>query len=141
MPLQSNKGKSFQGSIVLGKGFILTQEEALALIHKDPRNKEVLFPYLNGDDLNNDPEQKPSRWVINFFDWEEEKAKTYPDCYEIVEKLVKPERQRWKKDNDGNDILGTYALRKPLPQKWWIYGSKSPALYNAISDANLGFRS
>ena len=134
MPLQSNKGKSFQGSIVLGKGFILTQEEALALIHKDPRNKEVLFPYLNGDDLNNDPEQKPSRWVINFFDWDEEKAKTYPDCYEIVEKLVKPERQRWKKDNDGNDILGTYALRKPLPQKWWIYGEKRPALYNAISE-------
>ena len=134
MPLQSNKGKSFQGSIVLGKGFILTSEEALALIHKDPRNKEVLFPYLNGDDLNNDPEQKPSRWVINFFDWDEEKAKTYPDCYEIVEKLVKPERQRWKKDNDGNDILGTYALRKPLPQKWWIYGEKRPALYNAISE-------
>jgi hypothetical protein len=134
MPLLSNKGKSFQGSIVLGKGFVLSIEKAKELIKKDPRNKDVLFPYLNGDDLNNDPEQKPSRWVINFFDWDEEKAKTYPDCYEIVEKLVKPERQRWKKDNEDNDIVGTYALRKPLPQKWWIYGEKRPALYNAISE-------
>ncbi len=134
MPLLSNKGKSFQGSIVLGKGFILTTEEAENLIKKDPRNKDVIFPYLNGDDLNNDSEQKPSRWVINFFDWDEEKAKTYPDCYQIIEKLVKPERQRWKIDNRGNEIVGTFALRKPLPQKWWIYGEKRPALYNAISE-------
>ncbi|NBL65974.1 hypothetical protein GV828_12265 [Flavobacterium sp. NST-5] len=134
MPLLSNKGKSFQGSIVLGKGFILTTEEAENLIKNDPRNKDVIFPYLNGDDLNNDSEQKPSRWVINFFDWDEEKARTYPDCYQIIEKLVKPERQRWKIDNEGNEIVGTYALRKPLPQKWWIYGEKRPALYNAISE-------
>ncbi|MGJ1348599.1 type IIL restriction-modification enzyme MmeI [Sphingobacterium siyangense] len=134
MPLLSNRGKSFQGSIVLGKGFVLSTEQAEKLIKKDPRNKDVIFPYLNGDDLNNDPEQKPSRWVINFFDWDEEKAKTYPDCYEIIEKLVKPERQRWRKDNEGNEIDGTYALRKPLPQKWWIYGEKRPALYNAISE-------
>jgi len=134
MPLLSNKGKSFQGSIVLGKGFVLSTEKAKELIKKDSRNRDVLFPYLNGDDLNNDPEQKPSRWVINFFDWDEEKAKTYPDCYEIIEKLVKPERQRWKKDNQNSEIVGTYALRKPLPQKWWIYGEKRPALYNAISE-------
>ena len=132
-PLKQNAGKSFQGSIVLGKGFVLTPEEAEALIAKDPRNKEVLFPYLNGEDLNNDPEQKPSRWVINFFDWTEEKARTYPDCFEIVERLVKPERQRWKLDENGNEIVGTYALRKPLPQKWWIYGEKRPALYETIS--------
>ena len=132
-PLKQNADKSFQGSIVLGKGFVLTPEEAEVLITKDPRNKEVLFPYLNGDDLNNDAEQKPSRWVINFFDWTEEKARTYPDCFEIVERLVKPERQRWKLDEKGNEIVGTYALRKPLPQKWWIYGEKRPALYRAMS--------
>ena len=132
-PLKENAGKSFQGSIVLGKGFVLSSEEASELIKKDPRNKDVLFPYLNGEDLNNDPEQKPSRWVINFFDWDEEKAKTYPDCYAIVEKVVKPERQRWKTDENGKEIIGEYALRKPLPEKWWIYGEKRPGLYNAIS--------
>lgn len=134
MPLASNKGKSFIGSYVLGMGFVLSPEEAERLIKKDPRNKEVLFPYLNGDDLNNDPEQKPSRWVINFFDWDEERARSYPDCFEIVERLVKPERQRWKIDDGGNEIIGTYALRKPLPQKWWIYSEKRPALYSTISE-------
>lgn len=130
--LRVNECKSFQGSIVLGKGFVLETHEAEALIIKDPRNKDVLFPYLNGDDLNNSPAQRPSRWVINFFDWPEEKAKTYSDCYEIIERLVKPERQRWVLNKDGNENIGKYALRKPLPEKWWIYGEKRPALYQAI---------
>ena len=132
--LKQNEGKSFQGSIVLGKGFVLEPIEAELLIKKNPINKDVLFPYINGDDLNNSPSQNPSRWVINFFDWPEEKAKLYPDCYEIIEKLVKPERQRWALDKNGNEIVGEFALRKPLPEKWWIYGEKRPALYRTISN-------
>ena len=30
-------------------GFVLEPEEAQELIEKDPTNKEVLFPYLNGE--------------------------------------------------------------------------------------------
>jgi hypothetical protein len=56
--VKTNTKKSFQGNIVLRKGFVLTTEEAEALIIKDQRNKDVLFPYLNRDDLNNDPEQR-----------------------------------------------------------------------------------
>lgn len=66
--LAANTNKSFQGSIVLGMGFILEPEEAQKLLHKNPRNKDVLFPYLNGEDVNSRPDQSPSRWVINFFD-------------------------------------------------------------------------
>jgi len=123
--LIANAGKSFQGSIVLGMGFVVTEEEALAMIERDPKNKEVLFPYLNGKDLNTHPEQKPSRWVINFWDWPEEKAKEYEEPYRIVLEKVKPERQRRKPNGD-------YKLRKPLPQRWWQYADKRPALYHAI---------
>ncbi len=68
-PLKQNEGKSFQGSIVLGKGFILEPHDAEALIKGNSKYKDVLFPYLNGDDLNNNPDQNASRWVINFFDY------------------------------------------------------------------------
>ncbi|MFD1255228.1 type IIL restriction-modification enzyme MmeI [Mucilaginibacter terrae] len=118
-PLKANAKKSFQGSIVLGKGFIITSKEASALITKDPRNKNVLFPYLNGDDLNNDPKQKPSRWVINFFDWTEEEARTYPQCFEIVEQLVKPERML-QNDKGGKE-------------KWWQFLRPRSELYETIS--------
>jgi hypothetical protein len=124
--LTANAGKSFQGSIVLGMGFVLEPEEAQALIDQDPRNADVLFPYLNGEDLNSEPDQRPTRWVINFFDWDEERAMKYPDAYAIVREKVYPERTRLKPN-------GEFALRSPLPQKWWIYAEKRPALYRTIA--------
>lgn len=170
-PLKANQNQSFQGSIVLGKGFVLEPQQAQALMERNPRNKDVLFPYLNGEDLNSRPDQSPSRWVINFFDWplrrytedewadlpqdeqqellakleqgrtievappdyEKPVAADYPDCLEIVERDVKPERQRWKQDKGGNGIVGEYALRKPLPERWWHYAEKRPALYRTIA--------
>lgn len=132
-PLLLNDGKSYQGSIVLGLGFILDRISAELLLRKNEKNSEVIQPYLNGDDLNNSPNQAPSRYVINFKDWTEDKAKQYPDCYAIIESLVKPERQRWAKDENGKEIEGEYALRKPLPQKWWQHAEKRPALYSEIN--------
>ncbi len=126
LPLFANQGKSFQGSIVLGKGFILTEDEARKLIAKDPKNADVIFPYLNGDDLNSRPDQSPSRWVINFFDWPIEKAMEYEECFRRVEEKVKPERTRVNEK-------GNFVLRKPLPQRWWIYADKRTELYRTIA--------
>jgi hypothetical protein len=124
--LKANESKSFIGSFVLGMGFVLEPEEAQRLIEKDARNKDVLFPYLNGEDLNSRPDQSASRWVINFFDWPLEKAAEYADCFRIVEEKVKPERTR-KNEKDE------FVLRKPLPQRWWMYADKRPELYRTIS--------
>ncbi|NTV05709.1 MAG: N-6 DNA methylase [Chlorobiaceae bacterium] len=118
--LKQNEGKSFQGSIVLGKGFILELAEAEALIKKNPKNRDVLSPYLIGDDLNNNLDQSASRWVINFYNWpEEECRKKYPECFEIVERLVMPDRYRQKRE-----------IRKKL---WWQFAEKASRLYRSIS--------
>jgi hypothetical protein len=123
--LKANEGIAFQGSIVLGMGFVLTPDEAKRMLDADPKNADVIFPYLNGQDLNSDPEQRPSRWVINFWDWPEERAREYELPWKWIEEQVKPERQRRKPN-------GEYKLRKPLPQRWWQYAEKRPALYHAI---------
>ena len=135
-PLFSNNGKSYQGSIILGMGFVLEPEEADELIVEDPKNTDVIKPYLNGEDLNNNPTQNPSRFVINFQDWDEEVASRYPGPYYLINEKVKPERQRWKEDKEGNPIEGQYALRHPLPEKWWQHCEKRPALYKAASKKN-----
>ena len=67
--LQANEDRAFQGSNVFGLGFCLTPEEAGELIENDPRNKDVIFPYLDGDDFNSNHDQSPRRWIINFFNW------------------------------------------------------------------------
>ncbi|MBN3927173.1 DNA methyltransferase [Nostoc sp. NMS4] len=132
--LEINASKSFNGSKVYRQGFVLIPEEAQTLIEKDPINKDVLFPYLNGEDLNSRPDQSPSRWVINFKDYplnaehdddpKKPKGRPYasdfPDCLAIVEEKVKPER-------DKNN-------RKERRENWWHYGEKCPALYDAIAN-------
>jgi hypothetical protein len=117
--LVANEGIAFQGSIVLGLGFTMSPEEARRLIEKDARNREVLFPYINGEDLNQRPDCSASRWAINFRDWPLERAEEYPDCIERVRQLVKPERERNKRAN-YRDV-------------WWRYAEHRPGLYVAIA--------
>ena len=125
--LAENTGLAFIGCYVLGMGFVLDPDEAQEWIAADARNAEVLFPYLNGEDLNQRPDASASRWVVDFNDWSEERARAYVLPYHRLFDRVKPERQRRKPD-------GEYALRKPLPERWWQYGEKRPALRKAISD-------
>jgi hypothetical protein len=121
--LKANEGRAFIGSYVLGMGFVLTHDEAQRMLDADPRNADVIFPYLNGEDLNSDPEQRPSRWVINFWDWPEERARQYELPWKWIEERVRPERQRL------NDTNATGRRRK---QYWWQYGSDAKNLYHAI---------
>ncbi|MGA5541291.1 DNA methyltransferase [Mycobacterium sp. NPDC051198] len=124
--LLENAGITFQGCIVLGMGFILTPDEAHVWIEEDPRNSDVLFPYINGEDLNSRPDCSGSRWAIDFNDQTEEHARTYRLPYSRIAETVKPERQRTRPN-------GEYVQRKPLPQRWWQYAEKRPALRKAIA--------
>lgn len=120
--LPQNEGKAFIGDYVRGIGFVLEPEEAEALLAKDPRNRDCLFPYLNGEDLNSHPEQKPSRWVICFHDWPLERARQYPDLLRIVEERVKPERERLRGPGD-----------KRNREFWWQFGAYRTGMRQAIA--------
>jgi len=121
--LQANERCSFTGCKVYGQGFVITPEQAQSLIAKDTRSKDVLFPYLDGEDVNSRHDQSPSRCVINFFDWPLPKAKEFTDCFRVVENYVKPERMILRDTADG----------KRLKEKWWLYGRSRPELYGAIA--------
>lgn len=123
--LKENAGKSFEGSKPTGKGFLLKGDEATSLVEEDNSNSEVIYRYLNGRDLNSDPEQNPSRSIICFWDWSEPNSRRFNGPWSWIEKKVKPERQRQK-------VNGEFQLRSPLPQRWWQFGEKRPGLYHAI---------
>jgi len=116
--LQESAKRIYQGSIFLGEGFLLTSKEVDALIQVDPRNREVIFPVINGREINNAPDQIPQRSVINFHDWSEEKARTYPEPFRIVEELVKPVRSTQNRPRN-RDV-------------WWVYAEHRPGLTAAI---------
>ncbi|WP_326602819.1 Eco57I restriction-modification methylase domain-containing protein [Streptomyces sp. NBC_01800] len=118
-PLKRNELMSFQGVNILGLGFTLPEAEARAWISEDGRYAEVLFPYLNGQNINNHPKNGTDRWVVNFRDWSISKAQEYPLAFERVWRDVKPER-------DTNS-------RKARRERWWQYAERAPGLDRAIA--------
>src|SRR5262249_61209251 len=98
---------------------------AQALIDKDPRNHEVLFHYLNGEDINSRPDNSSSRFVINFGDRSLSDAERYPDCLSIVREKVKPGRQQ---DN-----------RKAYRDYWWQFAEKRRGHSAAAAEGSSRF--
>ncbi|MFO0963723.1 MAG: DNA methyltransferase [Phycisphaerales bacterium] len=118
--LPSNAAKIFQGSIFLGDGFLLKHAQAADLCRQDPVNREVIHPLINGQELNNEPDQAPGRSIINFRDWPEERARRYREPFAIVESLVKPLRANQKRARN-RDV-------------WWIYAEHRPGLARGLSN-------
>lgn len=112
--LSTNEDKVFQGSIFLGDGFLLNDDEADQLIRRDTRNAEVIFPIINGQELNNEPDQKPGRKIINFRNWSRERAEEYVEPFAIVEEKVKPFRATQNRPRN-RDV-------------WWVYAEHRPGL-------------
>ncbi|MFE9657692.1 Eco57I restriction-modification methylase domain-containing protein [Micromonospora sp. NPDC006431] len=117
--LTENENMAYIGCYVLGMGFVLEPEEAQAWITEDERNGEVLFPYLNGEDLNSRPDCSASRWVIDFADWTMERAAEYSKPFARVKALVKPER-------DINPA-------KDRRENWWRFGRVGLGVRRAIA--------
>lgn len=115
VPLAANLGKSFQGSIVLGMGFVLSPEQRAALVAKSPRNTERIFRYVGGEEINSDPGPELERHVINFGQMELQEVQRWPDLLRIVREHVKPERDKVKD--------------RGAKQFWWQFIRPRPELY------------
>ncbi|MGA5766541.1 Eco57I restriction-modification methylase domain-containing protein [Streptomyces pseudogriseolus] len=118
IPLVANESRSFQGVILTGIGFAIDTPQAQELISRNPKNRDVLFPYLNGDDLNSRADRSASRWVINFGEMSFDEAGEYPDVLAIVEREVKPSR-----------LLSKSRANRDY---WWRYEKTRPAMLDAI---------
>jgi hypothetical protein len=124
--LAANQSRTSHGCDISGIGFVLDCTEAEELLLRNVNNRDVLFPFVNGQDLTTSPTQDSIRYVINFFDWPEDIASAYQDCWEIVQLRVRPDRQRLRPD-------GTYLLRSPLPQRYWQYNESRKELYRYLA--------
>ena len=161
-PLKGNDAKSFIGSYVLGMGFTFDDNdnkgsatsisEMCRLIAEGPQNRQVIFPYVGGEEVYSSPTHAHHRFVINFHD--------YPLRREKLE-------LRWLDANEGQrreclrkgivplDYPGPVAAdwptllniveakakperdvqkRKALRERWWQYADKRPGLYRAIDN-------
>ncbi|MEH0416893.1 Eco57I restriction-modification methylase domain-containing protein [Streptomyces sp. B21-083] len=122
-PLVVNAALAYQGAIVLViDGFSVPKDLAQEWISEESRYADVLAPLVNGQNLNSSPTFDAERWVINFYDWSEGEARSYPKPFSRLLREVKPECE--KKD------LKSYS---GLMERWWQYWRPRGDLNRALS--------
>ena len=129
--LAANAGRSFQGSIVLGMGFTFddTDKKGVAsplaemrrLIEDNPRNRQAIFPYIGGEEVNTSPTHAHHRYVINFRDWplrreEVGEAGDFGDSEEVREARDPGEAEKARELWDPEDLwAGTDDQQRRYP--------------------------
>lgn len=122
--LHHNLMMAFIGTLVHGKGFILTLKEANLLLEKNDKNLHVIKKYLGGDDVNSSPKQETARYVIDFQNRNFEECEEFKECLDILIERVKPQRDEvYKKGKQ---------IHEPAFWKFW---DKRPELYEKIRNS------
>jgi hypothetical protein len=126
--LESNSTMCFKGCDIYGLGFTFDDQASpgkantISLMHeliaKSPHNQKVIFPFIGGEEVNDDPRHLHRRYVINFGTRTLEEANEWPDLVAIVEARVKPERMLLRDTPDG----------KRLKERWWLFSRSRPEL-------------
>ncbi|HQN09611.1 MAG TPA: N-6 DNA methylase, partial [Thermoanaerobaculia bacterium] len=117
---------SFLGSMLGSRGFLFQDEtdeatpisEMERLVREDPRNAERIFPFTGGEEIVSQPSPSPLRYVIDFGGLTEAEARAWPDLMEIVERKVRPGRER----------VNRVAHRT----RWWQFGDRRLELYATL---------
>jgi MmeI, DNA-methyltransferase domain/MmeI, N-terminal domain/MmeI, target recognition domain/MmeI, helicase spacer domain len=120
--LQANRRFAFQGPIPVGEGFVVSPEEAKALLGLHPSYAEVVRPYLTSQDIAEDPDQRPTRWVIDFGTRSLDEAERWPAALQLLRERVKPVRDQNRDQR--------------FREKWWLFGRPRIAMRKAL--AGLG---
>jgi len=132
----ANRGRSFQGYVVVGLGFTFDDsdskgiasrvEEMHRLIEEEPRNQEVILPYIGGEEVSTSPALEHHRYIINFgLRSEAECRREWPDLVSIVEQRVRPEREALLARSFSKD-------KKKRAEKWWQFSRTAQDLQVAI---------
>jgi hypothetical protein len=116
VPLESNRDLSFQGIIPLGDGFRFTRDQLPAVGVAPDALPPVVKRFVIGRDL---VQRMEERFLIDFFGLSETEAmEQYPDLFQRVLLLVKPERDQNK--------------RETRRRNWWLFGENAPKLRRAV---------
>ena len=162
--LEANAGKSFVGMFLRGMGFTFDDSdkkgvatplaEMHRLIEQNPRNREIIFPYIGGEEVNTSPTHAHHRYVINFRNWPLRRA----DLGASWRHADTDTRADWRRSGgvpldfpepvaaDYPDLLsiveervrpvrlrlGDSAIDRAHKTNWWLYANDRPQLQQAV---------
>jgi hypothetical protein len=118
--LRENAAHCYRGAKVWGSGFVFESdptngssslEDMERLLTQEPRNRNVIFPYIGGEEFNEGPTQRPVRYVIDFARMPQEEARQWPALFALVEERVRPVRATNKQRN--------------YREEWWLHANRA----------------
>ena len=105
MALVTNKKSEccYQGQTHGHEGFLIIKEEAEQLLIKNPKLKDVCFPYLTGDEMIGKKDSKPARYVIDFRKQDIFNASKYTEVFNIIKEKVYPDKEKKAKEEEDKN--------------------------------------
>jgi hypothetical protein len=107
-------------------GFVLGSTERHALVSRDPKSADVIFPYLVGREMLSG-DGTPSRWIIDFGQMPLLEAKQYSGAFAHIEKKVLPDLRMKADQAHGDD-----RTREDQLQRWWMHWRPRRELIAAV---------
>jgi hypothetical protein len=165
--LRANSGKSFAGYEIYGMGFTFDDEnvtrgkssslaEMRALISDNPKNSDVILPYLGGEEVNNLPTQTYHRYTIDFRNFPLSRTNdgnswvslTASDRLEMLRRGTVPSDYPYEVAADWPDLL-EIVRKRVLPERqkqdrqrrtdfWWQFGEVAPNLRKSLDAIGNG---
>ena len=164
--LESNSKQSFNGSKIYGQGFLFDDADPKGiatpleimnqLVNKDPNNRDAIFPYIGGSELNRSPTQTHHRYTIDFRDYPLTRINSIDNWKELTEDGRRECIRAGKVPldyprpvaSDWPDLLAivkekVYPVRRQLSgntiartrsRYWWQYGARASKLYKSSQD-------
>ncbi len=127
--LETNAGAGicFQGQTHGHDGFLVDRSEGERWLSRKPELRDVLFPYLIGNDLLGNLDAQPSRYVIDFHPQDVLQSAAYEPAFSRVKKLVLPDREqaaaeeasRNQTTRERNPAARVNLHHHNFLEKWW----------------------
>lgn len=130
--LQANQEpkRCFTGQNPSNVGFMMLPDEAAQMLRANPNNREVVVPYMIGDDMLR--QGGPTRWIVDFAQRNMFEAMRYAEPWDWVLSRVKSDvLARAEKEKQDTGKTSTRWTR--MADRWWQFRDYMPGTMAAIS--------
>ncbi|MEP6489317.1 N-6 DNA methylase [Microcoleus vaginatus GB2-A3] len=132
----------YQGQTHGHEGFLLTTEDVKKIIARDPKSMEVIFPYLNGEELVSNYASIPERFVIDLHPRDIFQSRSFSEIIKRLEGKVLPARQKAAEDEEKRnaEVLAVNPSTKVnkhhrnFLNKWWLLAYPRQEMLNKINN-------
>ncbi|WP_306231687.1 DNA methyltransferase [Agrococcus beijingensis] len=118
--LVQNLQRCFAGVVPQGRGFVIDEVTAQSLL-EDPQAhyRDVVKPFLTGQDLVQRPRHDASRWIIDFASLSLEEAMRYPRAIAHLRDTTKIERES--------------SSNRAVEPRWWLFGRRVEGMRSVVA--------